>query len=85
MGFSLEYGFFSSWLGFFEFWGVEIETDLPGLVFGGEDPSPTARIVGSAGFGLVSIGSSRWVGSRIGLDRPSHEISLLPWFRARLA
>ena len=55
------------------------------LVFGGEDPSPTARIVGLAGFELVSIGSSRWVGSRMGLDRPSHEISLLPWFRARLA
>ena len=68
--FSPEFGFFSNWFGF---WGIEIETDSLESVFGGEDLPSTAGIVGLAGFELVPVGSFRWVGSRMGLDRPRYD------------
>ena len=67
---SSESGFSSSRFGFFGFWGIETETDPLELVYGGENLPSTVGIVESASFRLVLVGSSWWVGSRMGLDRP---------------
>ena len=49
-------GFSTVGLGFLGFGGKETETDSPELVFGGEDSSSTARVVRSAGVGMVPVG-----------------------------
>ena len=69
--FSPESGFFSGQFRFFEFWGTETEPTRRSWFMGGENSPSTSRIIGSIGFRSISVGSSGWVESRMGLDRPT--------------
>lgn len=63
--------------GFFKFQGRKIETNLPELVSGDEDPPPIVVIVGLVGVGLDFVCFLRWVGSWIILESPNlHQVNL---------
>ena len=65
-----ESGFSLDSSGFLGFGGRETEIDLLELVFGGEDPLPTAGVVGSAGVRSDPVGFLGWVGSSNGFGQP---------------
>lgn len=54
---------FVNWFRFFRFWGREIETDLPELVYGGEDLSPNVGVVGSTSVGSNPVSFFGWIES----------------------
>ena len=70
-----EFGFLSDSSGFLGFGWRETETDLLELVFGGEDPLPTAGVVGLAGVGSDMVGFLGWggLGLQMGVDSPRHK------------
>ena len=58
-------------LGFSSFGGQKLKSTRRSWFMGGENSPSTSRIIGSIGFRSISVGSSGWVGSRMGLDRPT--------------
>ena len=57
--------------GFSSFGGQKLKPTRRSWFMGGENSPSTARIIGSIGFKSISVGSSGWVGYRMGLDMPT--------------
>ena len=61
--FSLKSGFLLDGSGFLGFGVREMKFDQPESISSGEDPLPTAEVVGSVDVKLDPVGFFRWVGS----------------------